>query len=372
MSNCDYTIDFGNRTKTFHINLLKLYIEPSTNRSDICCAFSQSLPIGMLDFVATAVIETEPDAEQSEPDATEYEDSVRLPSLTANETIQDVKVCEELSTDQVHGVQQLLQKHAAVLTDLPGQTTITKHDIKLTSLDPIRSKPYPLPHALRDTVKDEIKSMLEMGVIEQSDAPYASPIVLVRKKDGTQRFCIDFRRLNRITVFDAEPMPDPDEIFAKLANDKYFTKIDLSKGYWQIPLQEAAREKTAFVTPDGLFQFCTMPFGLVNAPATFSRMMRNLLRGMSCVDNFIDDILVHTHTWQEHLDTVDELFQRLAAAGLTARPSKCFIGFNKLEYLGHIIGQGQIEPLPEKLTKQRRESQITSNGRRVRNLHFRH
>ena len=173
---------------------------------------------------------------------------------------------------------------------------------------------------------------------------------MVDKKDGTKRFCIDFRRLNRVTVFDSEPMPDAEEIFSKLADDVYFTKIDLSKGYWQILLQESAKEKTAFVTPNGLFQFCTMPLGLVNAPATFSRMMRIMLRDITCVDNFIDDILVHTKTWKQHIDTLDDLFQRLQMCGVTARPTKCFVGFRKLEYLGHIIGQGRLSPTPEKLS----------------------
>ena len=348
MSNCDYTIDLGSRTKTFHINLLKLYMEPSTTDNQTeCCSFSQILPTWIFDIAATAVIEPE-------EDPTEFQfidnDSVRLPSLTAKESSSDVNVCKELDADKVHEIREVLAKHNTVLTDLPGQSNLVNHDIKLTSADPLRSKPYPLPHALRDTIKDEVKSMLKMRVIEPSESPYASPIVLVMKKDGTQQFCIDFRRLNRITIFDAEPMPDPDEIFTKLAKDRYFTKIDLSKGYWQIPLHDQAKEKTAFITPDGLYQFRTMPFGLVNAPATFSRMMRTMLRGMSNIDNFIDDILVHTKTWEEHLNTLEHLFQRLKKSGLTARPTKCFVGFNKLEYLGHIVGQGQLEPLPDKLT----------------------
>ena len=350
MGTCDYKIDFGNRTKTFHINLLKQYIEPVTNSDQISCFLSSWLPEGIFDIVATAVIEPESDEGIQDLQVLDN-DSLRIPALTAKETVNDVKISGELQSSQAHEVKSLLKRYRHVLTDLPGHSSLVKHDIKLTVTEPVRSKPYPLPHALRDTVKEEIQSMLKMDVIEMSESPYASPIVLVMKKDGTQRFCIDFRRLNRITIFDAEPIPDPEEIFAKLSKDRYFTKIDLSKGYWQIPLQDSAKEKTAFITPDGLYQFRTMPFGLVNAPATFSRMMRMMLRGMSNVCNFIDDILVHTKTWEEHINTLDGLFNRLEQFGITARPTKCLVGFNKLEYLGHIIGQGQLEPLPDKLEK---------------------
>ncbi|XP_033646392.1 uncharacterized protein LOC117305621 [Asterias rubens] len=148
--------------------------------------------------------------------------------------------------DQQRQVKCLLKKYEMALTDLPGRCKFSELDIQLTTLDPVRSKPYPLPHALRNTVSEEIKAMLDMDVIERSNSPYASPIVLVSKKDGSQRFCIDFRRLNRVTVFDAEPMPDAEEIFSKLSGDKYFSKIDLSKGYWQIPLSEAGKRKDQF------------------------------------------------------------------------------------------------------------------------------
>ena len=152
------------------------------------------------------------------------------------------------------------------MTDLPGRINIAAHDIKVTLDEPIRSRPYPLPHALRDTVQDEVKSMLEMQVIEPSESPYASPVVLVKKKDGTNRFCVDFRKLNRITIFDAEPMPNADDIFACLASDVVFTKLDLTKGYWQIPLKDDIKENTAFATPDGLYQFRVMPFSLSTRP----------------------------------------------------------------------------------------------------------
>ena len=127
--------------------------------------------------------------------------------------------------------------------------------------------------------------------------------------------------------------------------------MDLSKGYWQIPLSEEAKAKTAFQSPNGLFHFCVMPFGLVNAPATFSRVMRSLLADMRHVTNYLDDILIHTSTWKEHLATLHELLRRLRAAGLTARPSKCQLGCEKVEFLGHIVQEGKIQPMLDKVEK---------------------
>lgn len=191
--------------------------------------------------------------------------------------------------------------------------------------------------------------MIKLGIIEQSDSPYASPLVLVKKPDGTNRYCVDYRALNAKTIFDAEPIPDISEIFAKLAKDNFFTKLDLTKGYWQIPVKPEVRPLTAFITYHGLYQFKTMPFGLVNSAATFSRVMRKLLKGVKNVDNYIDDILIHTATFEDHLMSLEEVLKRLRENNLTAKPSKCCIGYSTVEFLGHVVCQGKITPRPEKL-----------------------
>ncbi len=144
-------------------------------------------------------------------------------------------------------------------------------------------------------------------------------------------------------------MPSADEIFSKLAGHRYFSKLDLSKGYWQVPLSDVAKPKTAFQTPTGLYQFKVMPFGLVSAPATFSRLMRKLLKGMTNIDNFLDDILIFTMTWIHHMQVLRELMTRLKAANLTAKPGKCFIGFGSLECLGHVVGEERLRPHPDKV-----------------------
>ena len=231
----------------------------------------------------------------------------------------------------------------------PNLTHLAQHEIHLTTSDPIRNKPYQIPFALRNSVREEVKKMIEMDIIEPSESPYASSIVVAKKSDGSNRICTDFRKLNKVTVFDAEPMPDPEEIFAKIGQSKFFTKVDLCKGYWQIPMRDEDKDLTSFVTPDGLFRFKVMPFGLSNAAATFNRMMRMLLKDLKDTDSFIDDILVHTDNWESHVVALRCLLERLRSGKLNAKPSKCFVGCKSLEFLGHSVGDGVLRPNDDKL-----------------------
>ncbi|XP_072164915.1 uncharacterized protein [Diadema setosum] len=339
----DYRIDLGSRITTFHANLLKLYVHRD-DVPDVGAPF---------EVASVSVVEEEDVSEDGDLSYQRMsnEHLLHIPTTKRTQGVGDVKVDTNLTDEQRRQVSSFLCEFEDVLTDVPGVTSAGEHDIKLTHSEPIRSKPYPLPHALRQVVKDEIKEMMDLGVIEQSSSPYASPIVLVKKKDGSNRFCCDFRKLNSATVMDSEPIPDQEEIFAKLAGDRYFSKIDLTKGYWQVPLSQQAKPLTAFITHDGLYQFTTMPFGLVNAPASFSRIMRTALRGMPNVDNFIDDILIHTPTWEEHCRTLQAVLVRLRAVNLKAKPAKCFVGFAELDFLGHHVGRGTVQPNQDKIAQ---------------------
>jgi len=197
---------------------------------------------------------------------------------------------------------------------------------------------------MKATIEEEMKNMIQMDIIETSDSPFAAPIVIVwkRKKDGSNRFCIDYRQLNRITVFDVEPMPNAEDIFSRISGHQYFSRLDLNKGYWQVPMSETSKQMTAFTTPFGLFQFQVMPFGLVNAPAIFCRLMRKLLHGMTNIESFIDDILIYTKTWEDDTQILEKLFSRLREAKLTARPTKCAFGYRSLEYIGHMISNQHL------------------------------
>ncbi|XP_033729482.1 uncharacterized protein LOC117318627 [Pecten maximus] len=328
----DYRINQDGKTKTLHINLLKKYLEAERNIAGEVG--------GILACVMTTVISEEQDQE----DDIEFTSKLEvLPSNRGKENVENVEISAELTDQQRDESKSLMDGYRDVLTDLPGKTNLAVHEINTSTTEPVHVKPYPLPFNTKETIREEVEKMLEMDIIEPSISPYSAPVVLIKKKDGTNRFCIDFRRLNQVTIFDAEPMPNTEEIFARVSSAKFFSKLDLSKGYWQVPLSTEAKPMTAFSTPQGLFQFRMMPFGLMNAPATFSRLMRKLLRGMEHIDNFIDRILIYTDTWEEHMDILQELFKRLREVGLTARPSKCAIGFGSLPCLGHIVGNGRLQ-----------------------------
>ncbi|XP_060605940.1 uncharacterized protein K02A2.6-like [Ruditapes philippinarum] len=307
----DYRIDIGNnKIKTFHANMLKEYVERNFEPER-----------GALAKVSAAVVEAENGYDRLEEDdslETSYQDDSDIllcPLKKGSETYKDVQVNPDLQTDCKTQIATLLKKFSDVLTDIPGNTSLVQHDIKLTTSEPVRTKGYPIPFHSQQIVKEEVDKMLELGVIEPSNAPFSSPIVLIRKKDNTIRFCIDFRQINKCTVFDAEPMPNMEQIFSKLSKYRYFSKIDLSKGYWQVPLSDNAKPLTAFETPSGLFQFRKMPFGLVNAPATFCRLMRKVLKDLDHSDSFIDDILVYTVTLPEHINALYELFTYVFSKG---------------------------------------------------------
>ncbi|XP_052673702.1 uncharacterized protein LOC128155864 [Crassostrea angulata] len=327
----DYKIDMGGKLKTFHANLLKKYVE----RDTLNCGVLSTCAISLIDF--------------SDLDDDEQQDSILMPPVTQTETAKDIKFADRLTPDQLETAKSLCDSFSDVFTDIPGITNLVEHKIVVTSSEPVRVKPYPIPFSTEKTITEEVQKMLQLNVIEPSSSPYSAPVVIARKKDGTNRFCIDYRRLNCATVFDAEPMPSPESIFSKMTGKKFVSKIDLSKGYWQVPMADESKPLTAFSTPSGLYQFRTMPFGLVNAPATFSRMMRKLLQGMNGVENFIDDVIVFTDTFEEHLHILKTVFERLRDAGLTARPTKCFIGFDKIDCLGHMVGNKCLEPEQDKI-----------------------
>lgn len=144
-----------------------------------------------------------------------------------------------------------------------------KHSLKTSTEVPIQMKPYPIPYALQDKVKLELQPLMGLDIIEETDSPYSAPVVLIKKKDYSLRFCLDFRELNKIAVFDPRPMPRIDAILNKISKAKFISKLDLAKGFWQVPLDDDAKRKTAFVTPFGHLRFTVMQFGMVNSPATF-------------------------------------------------------------------------------------------------------
>ena len=331
----DYKVKVKDKLKVYDANLLKKYIEREEELEEAAAAIAEGLVTNVPCTGEVSKIEVPPDTDDDG-------DFLEIGRYVAKESIADVKTGPGLNDTDRAEFLDLAEEFSSLFTEAPGTTNLVQHHINLTSDEPVRSKPYPVPYSMRESLKKDIDDMIKMGVIRESNSPYASPVVVVKKKDGSNRVCVDYRKLNKLTVFDPEPMPAAVDLFQKLNGDKYFSKIDLSKGYWQVTIPEADVSKTAFVTPDGSYEFLKMPFGMVNSAATLKRGMKKLLKGMKNVEFYWDDILVHTRTWEEHLKTLRELFKRLAQAGMTIRPSKCIFGTDSIDFLGHQLQQGLI------------------------------
>ena len=347
----DYVINMSGVHKTFHINLLKRYFTREEEPEQVLAGcFEQVEGISVTEG-DDDVIDWLGDGSDPELDEMCEQYIVPTPSSIQKEFVQDVKVNTELKEGQTEQVWDLLYKYQDVFTDVPKRTTLMKCKLNLTTNEAVRSRPYAVPQSMMETIRKEVEDMVRLGVIERSDSPYGHPIVMVKKADGTNRFCIDFRRLNKVTVFDPEPIPNPQDLFAKLAGSKWYTKIDLTKGYWQLPLEEGDKPKTAFLTPQGKFQFRYMPFGLMTAGAQFTKLMRIALEGIPNVVSYIDDILLFSSSWQEHLETLEKVLRRLREANLGAKPSKCSVACSHVTFLGHEVGQDTRQACPQLLDK---------------------
>nr|XP_027219647.1 uncharacterized protein LOC113811983 [Penaeus vannamei] len=348
VSNHNYLIQVGNQQKRFHINMLKEYFTADTGGASyvervvakqdakLCITreganswslqqqqyleyvkafFSQKTSklgsTSTTTYICAAAVIPESECDDGPVTAQSWQ----------TETIDNVKVSDTLKPEERKQLRCLLNQFSYIFSDRPKVARVNYHHIELTSSKVVRQKPYPIPMRLVDAVKKEIEDMADAGIIEKSTSPFCSPIVVVQKKDGSVRICGDYRKINTITKTDAEPMCDQRAIFSRLTESKFFSKLDLTKGFFQIPLHPESREVTAFTSPAGLYQFRVLPFGLSNSPAVFNRVMRQVLQGVKGVEAFIDDILVHSSTFEEHLKILEEVFQRLRCANMTVKPN---------------------------------------------------
>ncbi|CAM4553043.1 unnamed protein product [Caretta caretta] len=233
---------------------------------------------------------------------------------------------------------------------IPGLTERAYHSIETDNAHPIKVQPYRVSPQAKTAIEREIQDMLLMGVIRPSGSAWTSPVVLVPKPHGEISFCVDYRKLNAITRPDNYPMPRTDEILEKLGRAQFISTLDLTKGYWQVPLDESSKERSAFTTHVGLYEFNVLPFGLWNAPATFQRLIDGLLVGLGeYAVTYLDDVAIFSDSWAEHLEHLQKVFERIRAAGLTVKAKKCQIGLNRMTYFGHQVGQGTINPLQTKV-----------------------
>lgn len=264
------------------------------------------------------------------------------------------KLTEHIINDQDRSdFRQILHQSGHTFdTSKATQARITvHHTIPTADAWPTSIRPFYKTPQQREVLHKEVEKLLQDRVIRESKSPWASPVILKKKPDGTYRFLVDFRRLNAVTKKDAYPQPTTEELLNRLAGHRFFTKLDLKAGYFQIPISEADKEKTAFITQDGLYEFNVLAQGLMNAPPTFQRVMNNLIATgrWNYVVVYLDDILVFSDTIKEHKQHVNEVLSILQEARFRVSPSKCVVAVQKVEFLSHIITEAGIEPSPDKI-----------------------
>lgn len=318
------------RSRVYHINMLKPYFERPELINLVIAGSEQMEPVDA-DWDFPCVIE----------DPTKFD---------VEKLMGESKLEGKLEDAQISQLRNLLMEFSSVFSEKPGLTNLVTHHIELTSDRPIRTRAYRASHRQNEILKEEVEKMLKLGIIEVGESEYASPMILVEVSGKPPRPCIDFRRLNEITRTEFFPLPNIEERVERVSAAKYITVLDLSKGYWQIPLDEKAQKIAAFVTSFGTYRPLRMPFGLKNAPFFFSKLMAEILQGCDeFAVPYLDDIAVYTEDWESHVKALREVLSRLKRANLKVKPTKCHFAQARVQYLGHVVGSGVRSPAEAKI-----------------------
>ena len=281
------------------------------------------------------------------------ENGSHLPEYLKNLAL---RATEGKSPPQQRQIEELLIKHKTAFSkdehDL-GLTHIVSHAIDTGDARPVKQAPRRVPMSLVNEEIKAIENLKKQGVIRESSSPWASPIVLVRKKNGKIRTCIDFRILNKSTIKDAYPLPRTQDCIDAVAGSMFFSTLDMTSGYNQVPIREEDIPKTAFVSHHGFWEWTTMPFGLTNGPATFQRLMELALTGLqwtSCLI-YLDDVIIFGKTFEDHLQRLDAVLDRVRIANLKLKVEKCVLFEEEVEFLGHVVNRDGVKPNPNNTAK---------------------
>ncbi|GJQ78594.1 hypothetical protein Trydic_g11704 [Trypoxylus dichotomus] len=225
-------------------------------------------------------------------------------------------------------------------------------EMKMTTNTPVYYRPYRLAYSEQSIVRSKVQQLIESGVIRQSNSDYASPIILVPKKNGEPRLCVDYRALNRITVKDRYPLPLIDDLLDRLAGKRYYSTLDMASGYHKVPMHKESIHKTAFITPDGQYEYLRVPFGLMNAPAAFQRVINKMLGGMQHTEvlPYMDDILMPSGTVEDGLALLKRVLVLREKTGLKINLAKSSFLQTEIEYLGHELSAGGVRPSARKIS----------------------
>ena len=340
------TPDRRKETQVCHINMLKAYHEkPKPELVTLNNRLGLESPTHSKDCVGQ-VAEKEEDTESE----------VRLGNDRQPIKLQNSQILNDLGTKLSHlpSVQrkelaEVITQYREVFPDVPSKTNLIEHDVDVGDSAPIKQHPYRVSPMKKELLDKEVQYMLKNDIIEESQSNWSSPCILVPKHDGGFRFCTDFRKVNDKTKSDSFPIPRIADCIDQIGNAKFVSTFDMLKGYWQVPLTQRAREISAFVTPSGLYQYKVMPFGMKNAPATFQRMVNKLVRDIDGCEGYIDDVVIFSDNWSDHIRQIKRFFQIMREAKLTINLMKSEFGKATVKYLGHIVGQGQVRPLDAKI-----------------------
>lgn len=278
--------------------------------------------------------------------------SCNLASLQANNTVTGIRGHSSLSENEKEKLNQIIELFNGVASKSPGHTELISHYIDTGNARPFKMRQYFISPILQKYLYSEIDEMLKQGIIEPSNSPWSSPVLLVKKKDNSYRMCFDGRKLNQVTVKDSYPLPLIDSILSKLGGAVYISSLDLTKAFWNIPLEESSKPKTAFqVHGKGLFHFKMMPFGLCNSAQTMQRLMDSILGPElePFVFCYLDDIIIVTKDLTKHFEMLREVYERIKKAGLTINIDKCQFCRDSLSYLGFVVDQYGLRTDPKKV-----------------------
>jgi hypothetical protein len=233
-----------------------------------------------------------------------------------------------------------------------GLYASVKHRIDLHDTHPFKQRHRMIPPCMIDEVRSHLQQLLASGVIKRSYSPWSSNIVLARRKDGRLRLCTDFRQRNERTIKDSYALPRVEEILDCLAGSQFFSVLDMKSGYYQVEIEEEHKERTAFtVGPLGFFEYNRLPFGLTNSPATYQRVMEQVLGELhmkTCLI-YLDDVIIFSRTFKEHMERLNAVFRKIEASGMKLAPKKCRFLYGKVVYVGHEVSKEGIRPDPQKV-----------------------